>query len=211
MGVFHQKASTAQEFDLAPAGSHAACLIALIDLGTHTETFQGSDPRDLRKLFFLWEIDHTSESGNGGRAVIGREYNVSFGSKSGMRLMVEGWRGKKFNDDEEFDIVKLLGKPCLLTITHDAKGDKTFAKISSIGPMPKGMAAIKPSRPLIQFDLDSGKEFPDADYLPWTFGQKLVDKFNASHEKTGKGAAPSANGHAAAPAEAAAEDDVSPF
>ncbi len=209
MGVFHQKASTAQEFDLAPAGSHAACLIALIDLGTHTETYQGTNPTDKRKLFFLWEIDHSTENGSG-RAVIGWEYNVSFGSKSKMRQMVESWRGKKFNDDEEFDVTKLLGKPCLLTVIHETKNDRTFAKISSIGPMPKGMAAIKPSRPLIQFDLDSGKEFPDADYLPWTFGQKLVDKFNASHEKTGKGAAPSANGHAA-PAEAAAEDDVSPF
>lgn len=196
MGVFQQKASTQQDFDLAPAGAHSACLIALIDLGTHADTYQGGAPKDVRKIFWLWEIDHTPE-GSKGRAVIGNEYNLSFNSKAKMRLMIETWRGKKFNDDEEYDILKLLGKPCLLTITHETKNDRTNAKISAIGPMPKGMTPLKPSRPLIQFDLDSGEPFPTADYLPWTFGKKLIDKFNQCHEKAGKspvGAATSANG-----------------
>lgn len=184
MSVFTQKASTQADYDAPPAGSHSACLIGLIDLGTHTETYQGNAPKDVRKIYWLWEFDHTAE-GKEGRAVIGREYSVTFGSKSGMRQMIENWRAKKFGENEEYDITKLLGKPCLLTITHDVKNEKVYAKLNNIGPLPKGMIALKPSRPLIKFDLDSGEAFPDADYLPWTFGQKLSDKFSACQEKNG--------------------------
>jgi hypothetical protein len=203
MSVFNQKASTQKEFDLAPAGSHAACLIAIIDLGTHRETFQGQDPRDNRKVFLAWEIDNDGENG---RTVIGREYNVSFTSKSALRIMVEKWRGKQFGEDEEFDLTKLLGKACLLTVTHSTNGDRTFAKIDGVAPMPKGMAALKPSRTPVSFDADSGATFPDAEWLPWTFGKKLVDKFNARLEMMGKG-----NSVPAAAGASASNDDFEQF
>lgn len=204
MSVFNQKASTQKEFDLAPAGSHASCCLAIIDLGTHRETFQGQDPRDNRKVFVCWEIDHDGENG---RCVIGREYNVSFTSKSALRIMVEKWRGKSFGEDEEFDLTKLLGKPCLLSISHSTSGDRTFAKLDGVAPMPKGMTAIKPSRTPISFDADSGAAFPDADWLPYSFGKKLVEKFNARLEANGGKPATSTNGKAAAGANGLPTDD----
>lgn len=215
MSIFTQKASSQKEFDLAPAGAHAGCLIAIIDLGTHTETFQGSDPRDCRKVFMLWEIDHIPEGSKSGRCVIGREYNLSFSAKSGLRIMIEKWRGKSFAEGEDFDLTKLIGQPCLVTVTHTVNGDRTFAKIDAIGPMPKGMKGIKPSRPTITFDLQSGEPFPEADYLPWSFGKPLAQKFDECHERRGgrpasPQAAASANGHAASAA-ADTSDEPLPF
>jgi len=64
--------------------------------------------------------------------------------KSALRKDLESWRGKKFTRDEEmgFDIERLIGVNCLLNITHNEVGDRTYANIVSIMPLAKGMRPI---------------------------------------------------------------------
>jgi hypothetical protein len=40
---------------------------------------------------------------------------------------------------ENFDIFTLLGKPCMVNITHVTKGDATYANIIGMSPVPKGL------------------------------------------------------------------------
>jgi hypothetical protein len=40
---------------------------------------------------------------------------------------------------ENFDIFTLLGKPCMVNLTHVTKGDATYANIIGMSPVPKGL------------------------------------------------------------------------
>ena len=56
MSAFKNKASSGGgDFAVPPAGSHPAVMVALVDLGMHTDTYQG-DTTTNRKLFLVWEL-----------------------------------------------------------------------------------------------------------------------------------------------------------
>lgn len=121
----------------APAGVHAAICIGFIDMGTQ-ETMYGNK----RQIRIRWELP--TELMNDGRPfTISQTYTWSMSSKSRLRGDLESWRGKPFEKGDfgkdGFDTRKLLGVPCLLNITHATKGTDTYANISSITPVPKGM------------------------------------------------------------------------
>ena len=76
--------------------------------------------------------------------------------KSTLRRDLESWRGVGFTEQEaaKFDITKLMGVPCMISIIHrPGKNDpsKTYVEISTISKMPKGLQCpeqINPSRVL---------------------------------------------------------------
>ncbi len=183
MGWNQKAQSGGGNFDLCPAGNHPAVLIGLIDLGTQTEKFQGQEERSVRKVFLTWEIP--GEKTESGRShVIGREYTLSFHEKAALRQLIESWRGKSFAEGEEFDISKLLDQACMLTVLNEDSNKRTFAKIKNVAAMPKGMAKPKATLPTISFNLEDNhpSEFPEVDWLPWSFGSQLVDIAKQSPE-----------------------------
>ena len=115
-----QVASSSGEgnFEVCSPGSHPAVCIGIIDLGTHTESFPGSPAKQTHKIFICWEIPGEKKS-DGTSHVMGREYTCSFHEMAGLRKMVESWRSKKFAEGEDFDLSKLLGQACLLTVLND--------------------------------------------------------------------------------------------
>lgn len=170
-------------FEACPAGNHPAVLIALIDLGTQSEVFQGT-PREARKVYLCWEIpDEKIESGRS--HVIGREYTMSFHEKAGFRHLVEAWRGKPFADGEEFDPSKLLGQSCLLNVIQEESGSgKTFAQVKGVSAMPKGMPKPAATLKTVCFNIDDDgpAKFPKDEWLPFSYGKSLVSKASMSPE-----------------------------
>ena len=182
MGWKQKASSGGGNFEACPAGNHAAVLIAIIDLGTQEDSYQGVE-RTSRKVFLCWEIP--GEQTAAGRShVIGREYTLSFNEKAGLRKLIEAWRGKSFTEGEEFDLSALLGKPCMLTVVTEDKNGKTYAKINGVSSMPKGMPVPTATLGKISFSLeeDDRAKFPDADWLPWSYGSKLIDIAKKSPE-----------------------------
>ena len=57
---------------------------------------------------------------------------------------LQAWRGKEFTPEEldGFSLEVLLGKFCMVNITHSDYNDKTYANISSVSQVP---AALKKS------------------------------------------------------------------
>lgn len=168
--------SSGGNFECCPAGTHPAVLIGIIDLGTQNEKFAGKEAKDVHKIFLMWEIPW-EKTAEGQSHIIGREYTYSLHEMAGLRKMIESWRGKPLNEGEEFDLSKLLGKPCLLTVTTEDKNGKTFAKLNSVSNLIKGMAPPVATVPVISFNLseDHPSKFPAFDWLPWSYGSKLVD------------------------------------
>lgn len=135
-------------YEPVPAGNHLARCYSMIQIGTVIDpTFQ--TPRSLVRI--TWELPgerKVFKEENGEQPYsISKEYTISMNEKANLRKDLESWRGKGFSEQEAeaFDITKLLGVPCLLNVIHkkSKQGNNTYAVVSGISPVPKGMNCPK--------------------------------------------------------------------
>ena len=132
-------------FDPVPAGSYAARCYSMIQIGTVEEEILGQKKK-MHKVRLTWELPTETKvfkEENGEQPyVLSKEFSLSMHEKATLRQFLESWRGKNFTDEESksFDITVLVGKPCLLSVKHkEAKNGNTYAEISGINLLPKGM------------------------------------------------------------------------
>lgn len=148
-------ADTGSKF-LIDEGSYLARCCWVIDLGT-----QQSDFGPKRKLLLAWELPEvlrTFDDTIGPEpATVTKFYTASLSEKANLRKDLELWRGRAFSAEElaGFDLRKLLGVPCLLTITHraNAAGEKR-ATVAGLGKLPRGVEVPAASQPTRLYDLD---------------------------------------------------------
>lgn len=190
MGIFKQKAKTTGDFEVAPSGSHPAVLVAIIDLGTQTSEYQGKQT-EARKVFFVWElVSEPSATGKCKNHVVGRDYTLSLNKKASLCSIVEKWTGKTLGPDEEFDIERLLGKHCLLSLVHKtSQNDKVYAKIDGVTGLPKDMkkdakpATLKP----FKWEIESGDPIPSEAWIPFVYGDSMESVIQKSPEWKNRG------------------------
>jgi len=145
MAITARTQTTSKKFEIIPAGSYPARCYSMIELGTNEETYQGVS-KMVNKVRITWELPTETmvfkeERGPEPR-VISKEFTLSMHEKANLRAFLENWRGKSFTEKEAeaFDVTNLLGVPCLLSITHKAATNgNTYANISSVSLLPKGM------------------------------------------------------------------------
>jgi hypothetical protein len=196
MSVFTQTRKAAGTFDLCPAGSHSGCLVAMVDLGTHDTQFTDEKTgekkwKKTRKIYLAWELDEAKQGG-GGNFIVGREYTLSLGKKAALGALVGAWRGEQLGDGEEFDLLKLVGKTCLVTVTHQKSGERTFHNMSGVAKLNKSTTPYKPAMQPWSWSLDAGSEIPaEVDALPYSYGVPIRDLIKESDEYKAR------NGHAA--------------
>ncbi len=138
-----------------PSGTYAARLCALVDLGTQTSTWEG-EQKSAHKVLLTFEIcDPETRREDGGAHTISRRFTASLHSKSALRKLLEAWRGRPFNPAElkQFDLKVLLGMPCMVSVLHETKADKTFANLASVMKLPRGFDLGIESEPLVRFDM----------------------------------------------------------
>lgn len=181
------KASNSEggDFELPAGGMYPAILIGLIDLGTHTRTFNGQTT-EARKLFFVWELTGEADS-KGQNFIVAQDYTWSLHKKAKLRAMIEGWRGKALNDDEEFDLISLMGKPCMLTLSEgETSSKKKFVEISAVSNPPKGLTVPPASQTPFAFNfafISSTKddlEIPE--WVPPIYGRDVTEEIKKSAE-----------------------------
>jgi hypothetical protein len=128
-------------FEITPSGTFIGVCYRFLDLGTQSVEYMG-DHKIQRKVMLSWELaDELMKDGRPFSA--SKTYTWSMHEKSTLRKDLEAWRGKAFVDEDfegenAFNTKKLLGAPCMLTVTHETKGDKTFSKVASIGKLLRG-------------------------------------------------------------------------
>lgn len=137
-------------------GIHTGVCYSIVDLGdVYSEKFENTS----RKVLVTWEIpDETIEiDGKMMPRAISREYTLSLSSKANLRKDLEAWRCKKFDDEElkGFDLKNVLGKGCQLQVTHTSKGADTYANISAIMGLPKGVKPKQLVNDTVYFDLEA--------------------------------------------------------
>ena len=165
----------------APAGTHIARCVQVIDLGTQVD--DGQFGRKIQpKLRLTWELPnelHVFKEENGEEPfVVGKEYTLNLGDKSNLRKDLESWRGRPFTAEEleGFDVSKLLGAACMLNIIHKNKkdGSGVFANIAGISPMMKGVKCPPAILALLCYDVTMGKNDVYAKIPEWL--RKKIDQ-----------------------------------
>lgn len=133
---------------LLDAGIYPARCFKMIHIGTNDEEFAG-EKKQLNKVRLFWELPtemmvFKEENGEQPR-VMSEEFTLSLHEKANLRKFLENWRGKSFTekDLDDFDLSKLIGAPCMLTVIHKESKDKTYANISGISKVMKGVKVDK--------------------------------------------------------------------
>lgn len=174
------------DFKRVPAGTHLAICNIVADLGVQPGSAMYPDPK--RKLYLRFEIPgERVEYEKDGRmidapATISREFTASMNEKATLRKFLEGWRGKKFTDEEaaQFDVGAILGKACLLSVTETDKGGETYSNVANASPLIKGMAPPPPENECILFTSESSQA--TFDKLPKRVKEKVAAQLSPKSE-----------------------------
>ena len=168
------KAPENSEFELAPEGNHIAICYMVCDLGDHEQTYQGESKGYRRKVRIAWELCN-EEMEDGNLFSVSANYTLSLAPKANLRKHLEGWRGRAFTDQEleGFDLLKVVGIPCMVQVIHTESGDKTYANINGVSSLPKGMDAPELRNDPVRFSLDQFDEIQYQKFPNW-----LKEKIN---------------------------------
>ena len=132
-----------RDFQPAPAGVHQAVCVDVVDLGVLDVTWQGVTKKQ-HKVNIAWQIAEDRDDGK--PFLVFKRYTLSLHEKAGLRKDLESWLGRKFGRDDEmgFDVESMIGRNCLLNITHNTPsgGEKTYANVASVNPLMKGMTTL---------------------------------------------------------------------
>jgi len=150
----------------------------VVDLGMQKTEWKGVESLK-HQVYIRWETPQERiEYEKDGEPVegplcIGKTYTVSLGDKANLRKDLEGWRGRAFTADElnGFDLFNVLGVACQVTVTHrQAQNGKTYANVTGVTGIPKGMEHPKAENPLIKYTSDEADQF---DALPKWLQEKV--------------------------------------
>lgn len=151
-------------FTPAPAGTHSAVCVDVIDLGLQSTAFG-----EKHRARFVWEIDETNPD-FAAPFLVFATMNVSLHENSTMGELLRRWRGKDFTPEEleGFNIENVLGAPCLLTVEHNQGADgKTYANVAAAVPLPKAMPRLEPSGTYVrEIDKDESKDVRSKNHTP---------------------------------------------
>ena len=147
-------------FATMDAGSYPARIYQMIHLGT-IAGFQGQLQNKVRIGFEMpTEMKVFDEKKGEQPRVISQDYTLSFNEKANLRKVIEACDpdALKLDKDgflEEFDVEKLIGKDCLITVAQkESKEGRIFAFIDSVTRLPKGMSCPKAINPIQVLDYD---------------------------------------------------------
>ena len=129
-----------KEYETAPQGLHNAVCVDVVDLGIVDTPFGPAD-----QIKIVWQLEEENKKGY--RFLVSKRYNPSKSPKSNLRKMLEAWRLKPFTKEEmnEFDIEKLIGVNCQITIGHKVTDDATYANVLAVTAQARGTNKLFPS------------------------------------------------------------------
>jgi len=156
---------------LPKAGARPARLVKVIDLGIHKREYKGEAKEPCRMLVLEFDLVsdlHTYNEELGSQPIrINTGYffplTVVFGAdgtpheKSKLRQYI---RALDPTNECDYDLTRMLLRPCILNIELNKKDDKTYANIESAGPVPEieGFKVAETDAIPYFFDLDDYTE-----------------------------------------------------
>lgn len=161
--------SGGKDFDPVPEGSHLAVCDMFVDLGLQDTNFGTK-----HKIYLRWQIPSLrmkwtkDDIDHEGPMAIGSKFTLSLHQKAALRQILQSWRGKAFTPEElkKFDVTTILGKPCLITVTHSPKDDGgVYANVGAVAKLPPGVPAPTMEGEPLLYDTDNRGTFEKL--RPW--------------------------------------------
>lgn len=133
-------ANESATFTPAPAGTHQAVCVDVIDKGLQPNRFRPGKMQP--KISIVWQIGEARDDGK--RYVLYKQYTLSLNEKATLRHDLQSWRGKPFTRDEEmgFDVETVKGANCLLNVQHVERDGKVYANVMGVMALPKGFPKL---------------------------------------------------------------------
>lgn len=144
MSPFNLPVRSSVEFEPVPSGTHIAVCDMIVYLGVQPG-YGAFKPKPKVYLRFQLPNERCDYEKDGKKInsprFVGQDYTASMSEKANLRHLLASWRGREFTDEEaaKFDLSTALGRPAMLMIMHAKKEKRTYANISGIGPLPKGI------------------------------------------------------------------------
>lgn len=121
-------------------GQFAAACCDIIDMGQKLTRYQNNPPYLSDKFAIVYRTDSEGEIKE-----ISSIFSNTLGPKGLLLPFLTAWRGKSYTKDELRDgieFARMVGVGALITVEHKTTDSgKTFANISGITRLPKGMKA----------------------------------------------------------------------
>lgn len=142
------------------AGTYVGVCYRFIDMGTQKVEWQGQ-VQHKRKIMISWLVPEELMS-DGRPFSVHKRYTWSMHEKAALRQDLESWRGKAFTMEDfegpnAFNTKKLIGQPCMLTITSDTRDGKTYTNVASVGKLMKGVKPGELTEPTVYLSLEPGE------------------------------------------------------
>ena len=186
MATYASDTGTGGDFAPVPEGPHPAICDMFVELGLQ-ETTGKFGGKVQHKIYLRWQIpEHRlSYEKDGvkieGPMTIGAKFTLSLHEKAALRKILKGWRGRDFTPDElkKFDVTTILGKPCLLSVSHAPKdGGGVYANVDTVMKLHKDMPQPALEGEPLLYDADNLSTFEKL--RPWM--QEIIKKQVVEHD-----------------------------
>lgn len=147
--------ATRASHSLITVGQHLSVCTGLVDLGTQASNFAGYQTIAPKLMAFFDVVDQVHPQ-SGKPLGIAKMYSASMHAKSRLRKDVESWFGEFSSRDEAdmFELRRMLGQHCHLTIEHTDNAVAPRAVIAAILPVPDDIKLPAAANEPLYFMLD---------------------------------------------------------
>jgi hypothetical protein len=133
-------------YSLSPEGQWQFVCVDGISLGLHANPSFGNKLEE--KYALIFQIDETNPD-TGKRFELAQRFTLTMGKKANLRKFLGQWRGRSYTEDEAkagAPLAALEGANGFVVIEHKLSkdGEKTYASILSVSPLPQGTKKIVP-------------------------------------------------------------------
>lgn len=163
-------------YEPVEAGTYPARCVGVIDLGIQHNTFNNKDQEKVMLMFEL-PTERITVDGEDKPRWLSARYTASLNEKATLRKTLDAWRGKPFTQEEllGFYLGSMINAPCMLTVTNTEKNGNTYANISGVSKIMKGMEVPPLESEPINFDMDAENAEEVKAKLPnWV--QKIIEE-----------------------------------
>ena len=133
---------TGLDFEQPPLGLQAAVCVAVHDL-----KYQDAGQYGMKhKVLIMFELEAKKTKGEykDKRFLLSNRYTASIHERAQLGQHLTSWRGRPFTDEErrDFDLDKIIGKSCTLTLVQSKNGK--YVNIDSIARPMEGHNGMTP-------------------------------------------------------------------
>lgn len=145
--TLYMPASSSDDRELPPPGTHLATCYLIAELGTHRSDYNGKDQLKIR---IGWELLDKFMS-NGRPFVVAKTYTFSSYASSALMIHLESWLGRA--PDANFDLESLLERVAVIGVKHEeSQRGGTYAGLTTVMGPPAGVPEYRaPHNPTVLF------------------------------------------------------------